>query len=80
MPSGYSRLPKSDFLGNFLRISRLTRARAEAIIRCQDLRSEFAHNNSNGKEKRERVQHQKKRESEFTTGNPARVKGPFWQG
>ena len=52
----------------------LTRAKAEAIIRCEVLRSEFAHYSSNAK-KRESEFTAKKRESEFTTGNLARVKG-----
>ena len=42
----------------------LTRAGAEAIIRCGDLRSEFATLLTIAR---------KKRESEFATGSPARV-------
>ena len=54
------------------KITLLTRARAEAILRCEVLRSEFTHYSSNAKKKRERV-HCRKKESEFTTGNLARV-------
>ena len=55
------------------KITLLTRARAEAILRCEVLRSEFAHYSSNAK-KRESKFTAEKRESEFTTGNLARVK------
>ena len=52
----------------------LTRAGAEAIIRCGDIRSEFATLLTTARKKRERIHCAKKRESEFATSAPARVK------